>query len=85
MNKTKFTVRVDPEAMKTAKEYARQHGTTVTNLVEEYFRSLSKVEEISHETPILQELAGSLNQNASIEDYQDYLEKKYLDSGQKNG
>ena len=78
MNKTKFTVRVDPQAFRAAKEYASRHGTTVTRLVEEFFRSLEKVEEIPQETPILKELAGSLSQNISREDYRGYLEEKYL-------
>ena len=78
MNKTKFTVRVDTDAFSAAKRYAGQHGTTVTNLVEEFFRSLGKVNEISHETPILNELAGSLSADASMDDYRTYLEGKYL-------
>jgi hypothetical protein len=78
MSKTKFTVRVDADAFEAAKQYAVQHGTTVTNLVEEFFRSLNKVSQMSQETPILDELAGSLRTDASIEDYQTYLEEKYL-------
>ena len=78
MGKTKFTVRVDADAFETAKKYAGQHGTTVTNLVEEFFRSLGKVNEISLETPVLNELAGSLSQETSLKNYQAYLEGKYL-------
>ena len=78
MNKTKFTVRVDAEALNAAKQYARQHSITVTNLVEEFFRSLGKVDEIFYETPILAELAGSLSPDVSIENYRAYLEEKYL-------
>jgi hypothetical protein len=84
MNKTKFTVRVDADAFQTAKQYAGDHGTTVTNLVEEFFRSLGKVREIPLETPILNELAGSLNEHLSLEDYQAYLEKKYLGDARKD-
>ncbi len=78
MGKTKFTVRVDADAFQAAKKYAGQHGTTVTSLVEEFFRSLGRVREISPETPILSELAGSLKQEASLKEYQAYLEEKYL-------
>jgi hypothetical protein len=78
MNKTKFTVRVDADTLSAAKQYAGQHGTTVTNLVEEFFRSLGKVNEISQETPVLNELAGSLIADASIDAYRTYMEKKYL-------
>ena len=78
MNKTKFTVRVEPEALEAAKRYAGEHQTTVTNLVEEYFRSLRKVNEIRQDTPILNELMGSLRPDTSLDDYYTYLEKKYL-------
>jgi len=85
MNKTKFTVRVDADALEAAKQYAGRHGTTVTNLVEEFFRSLGKVGEIPQETPILNELAGSLSADASLEDYRVYLQGKYLGDDGKAG
>jgi hypothetical protein len=78
MGKTKFTVRVEPEALETAKQYAEAHGTTVTSLVQEFFHSLGKIGDIPNETPVLNELAGSLNASASIDDYRAYLEEKYL-------
>ena len=78
MNKTKFTVRVDSDALNAARQYARQHAITVTDLVEEFFRSLGKVNEIASETPILAELAGSLSADVSTENYHTYLEEKYL-------
>ena len=80
MGKIKFTVRVDTESLVAAKEYAEQHGTTVTNLVEEYFRSLKKVNSISEDTPILNALAGSLSADTNLEEYRAYLEEKYLGS-----
>ena len=78
MNKTKFTVRVDADALNAARQYARQHAITATDLVEEFFRSLSKVNEIASETPILAELAGSLSADASIDNYHTHLTEKYL-------
>jgi hypothetical protein len=78
MNKIKFTVRVEPATLETAKQYAGEHRTTITNLVEEYFRSLGKVKEIQPSTPILNELIGTLNADASLDDYHAYLEKKFL-------
>lgn len=85
MNKTKFTVRVNADALEAAKRYAGQHNTTVTSLVEEFFRSLGKVGEIPQETPILNELAGSLSDETSVEDYGVYLRGKYLDDNGKAG
>ncbi|MFO7623363.1 MAG: DUF6364 family protein [Anaerolineales bacterium] len=79
MEKFKFTVRVDAHAFKSAKHYAGQHGTTITRLVEAYFRSLHKINQINTDTPILRELAGSLGQDVSLDDYREYLEGKYID------
>jgi hypothetical protein len=83
MDKTKFTARVDRDAFETAKKYAGNHSTTVTSLVEEFFRSLGKVDKIFQDTPILNELAGSLRIDTPLEDYHTYLEKKYLDDADK--
>lgn len=80
MDKMKFTARVNREAFEVAKQYAGQHRTTVTNLVEEFFRSLGKVDQIPQETPVLNELAGSLRADATLDNYHAYLEKKYLDN-----
>ncbi len=84
MNKTKFTVRVDVKSFEVAKQYARKHGTTITDLVEAYFHSLMKVEQISPETPILNELAGSLSPEVTPEDYHVYLEEKYFGKPRKD-
>ena len=82
MGKKKLTVRVDEQALASARKYAGEHGTTLTSLVQEFLRSLSKVEEISVDTPILEELAGSLSVETSLEDYQHHLEQKYLGRGE---
>jgi hypothetical protein len=80
MDKTKFTVRVDRDAFEAAKQYAGHHSTTVSSLVEEFFRSLGKVDNIFQDTPVLNELAGSLRIDTTLEDYHLYLDKKYLDN-----
>jgi hypothetical protein len=78
MDRTKFTVRVDAQIFRAAKKYAGQHGTTITSLVEAYFRSLDKINQIPTETPILSEMTGSLGIEVSLEDYHAFLEDKYL-------
>jgi hypothetical protein len=40
---------------------------------------LGKVDQIQHETPVLNALAGSLRIDVTLDDYHTYLEKKYLD------
>mgnify|MGYP005813088131 CR=1 FL=1 len=78
MDRIKLTVRVRADALEAAERYAREHGTSVTNLVEALFESLGRADALPQETPILKELAGSLGVDASLEDYRLYLEKKYL-------
>ena len=78
MEKTKFTIRIDPESLERARRYARRHGTTVTRLVNEFFRSLDKELLSQSDTPILDELSGSLSQATLLEDYHKHLESKYL-------
>jgi hypothetical protein len=85
MDKTKFTARVDRLAFEAAKQYAGQHGTSISSLVEEFFRSLERVGQIPQETPVLKELTGSLRADTSLDDYPAYLEGKYLgDTGKKH-
>lgn len=81
MKKTKFTIRIETEALERAKRYARQHGTSVTRLVSEFFRSLDKERIALSDTPILDELTGTLSPETSIEDYHRHLETKYLEQG----
>lgn len=78
MGKTKFTVRVDETALLAAKHYADEHDTTVTSLVEAFFKSLDWVGKIPHGTPVLNELAGSLKESTDLDDYRDHLKEKYL-------
>lgn len=79
MEKTKFTIRIEQEALERARRYARRHGTTVTRLVSEFFRSLDKEMLSQSDTPILDELTGSLSPETSLEDYHKHLESKYLE------
>ncbi len=81
MEKTKFTIRIETEALERAKRYARQHGTSVTRLVSEFFRSLDKERIALSYTPILDELSGTLASETSLEDYHKHLESKYLEKG----
>ena len=77
MADSKITIRVPPELVEGAKRYARQNRTTLTRLVSEYLRRLSIQSDSLPDAPIVQRLAGSLPQNASVEDYHEYLQKKY--------
>jgi hypothetical protein len=77
---TKLTLRLDDQLVKQAKTYAKQSGKSLSQLVADYFlllnaRSSSKPEM----TPSVQRLKGVLKKSqADVQDYQKYLEEKYL-------
>ncbi len=77
MEQTKLTVRLPRDLIEGAKKYAADHDTTVTRLVTEYFRQLSAEEYLLADAPIVRRLSGILAEEATIDDYHQYLEEKY--------
>jgi hypothetical protein len=77
MERTKLTVRVPSEVLEGAKRYARDNRTTLTRLVSEYLRQLTVPNDPLADAPIVRRLSGTLSQDVSVEDYREYLERKY--------
>jgi hypothetical protein len=77
MEKTKLTVRIPRDVLEGAKRYARENRTTLTRLVSEYLRQLTAQNDPLADAPIVQRLSGTLSQAVSVEDYREYLERKY--------
>ena len=77
METTKLTIRISRNVLEGAKQYARKNQTTLTRLVSEYLRRLTDETDPLANAPIVQRLSGTLSQNVSIKDYQQYLEQKY--------
>ncbi len=77
MERTKLTIRVSRDLLNAAKEYARQHNTTLTRLVSTYLQQLSVQTDPLADAPIVRRLSGILPPEASITDYGKYLEEKY--------
>jgi hypothetical protein len=77
MEKTKLTVRIPRDVLEGAKRYARENRTTLTRLVSEYLRQLTAQNDPLANAPIVQRLSGTLSQAVSVEDYREYLERKY--------
>ena len=77
MEKTKLTVRVPRDLLDGAKRYANAHDTTLTRLVSEFLRQLSIQEDPLADAPVVRRLSGTLAPDASIDDYREYLGKKY--------
>lgn len=81
---SKLTLSIEDEIIKKAKEYARRHNKSISQMVESYFRNLTENQKsgaLSKTTPITDSLAGSLK-GIKIDDINaerlEYLEKKYL-------
>jgi hypothetical protein len=75
---TKLTVRVERDLIDSAKRYARRQGITLSQLIEDYLRSLAiQQDEQSINTPILQKLSGILPSSITLDEYHQHLDEKY--------
>jgi len=81
---TKLTLSIESGLVQTAKDYAKKKGYTLSNLVENYFLTLIKIEETEQtnsNAPIANALFGSLNAPDKPdykEELTDFLIRKYL-------
>lgn len=81
--KNKLTLRLEKDLIKEAKEYADEKGTSVSQLVADYFELLksqkSHIKNKKKVSPISSSLSGVLkHSNLSEADYKTHLEEKYL-------
>lgn len=73
MNK-KLTLSVDDKVVERAKVYAKNHNTSISQLVEQYLGEITSTESLVL-TGTVSELAGIISEVK--EDRIDYLDKKY--------
>lgn len=75
MNK-KLTLTIDKDVIKKAKEYAQEEKRSLSSLVENYLKSLIKVEKVPKDemSPELKALAGAFKQPENF-DYKKELTK----------
>lgn len=79
--KNKLTLRLDDALIKRAKKHARKKGTSVSQIVADYFALIEteKAPSAKNLPPITASLSGILkNTDIQEEDYKTYLEAKYL-------
>lgn len=84
---TKLTLRLERDLIERAKRYARARGTSVSQIVANYFQALTAEEEDASEPrdhwkqdlpPITRSLVGlAAGSNLDEEDYRRYLEEKH--------
>ena len=78
--KNKLTLRLEKNLIKRAKAYAKKNGTSVSQLVADYFAAIDEEPaNIQDLPPITTSLLGILKDtNIEEEDYKTHLEEKYL-------
>ena len=59
---TKLTLSIESQVIESAKDYAKKQGRSLSNIVEEYLKSMSKPREASNQGfhPLIEELCGSV-------------------------
>ncbi len=81
MEETKLTIRLPRTLLENAKRYARQHNTTLTQLISEYLYRIPVGEDLLDQAPMVKRLSGSLSPDLTPEDYKSHLEEKYGRAG----
>ena len=78
---TKLTIKLNEQVIEKAKEYAKQRGTSLSKLVENYFNTISNDSMVEEEiTPLVKSLTGYvpyISEKDEKEGYTEYLIEKY--------
>ena len=76
---TKLTLRLEDSLIKQAKNYAKQHEKSLSQVVADYFQILTQQSQKPVISPVTKSLIGILNSNnVDKKDYKKHLEDKYL-------
>ncbi|MGH9368705.1 MAG: DUF6364 family protein [Thermoanaerobaculia bacterium] len=73
---SKLTLSVDGQVAERAKRYAREHGTSVSRMVEQYLELVSAGSRDVEAPPVLRRLRSSLR-GAKPTEYRRHLKEKY--------
>lgn len=79
--KSKLTLRLDDSLIKRAKKHAKQKGTSVSQMVADYFALIDNEKvSINEELPPITASLSGIVKEADIQeqDYKTYLEEKHL-------
>ena len=77
METKKLTVRLPSQDIGFAKEYARQHGISLTELIDRYFTSLQKPL-LGKIHPEVQKITGLISGQVDAKnEYREYIEGKH--------
>ena len=74
---SKLTLSVDDRVISSAKRYARQHGLSISEMVESYLAAVARPGSPARsDAPVLRSIRGSLKK-ANISDYRKHVAAKY--------
>jgi len=77
METTKLTVRLPKDDLEFAKRYAREHGMTVTELIDRYLRALQSVPEVRIH-PAVEQISGLVPSTVDAEEeYREHILGKH--------
>lgn len=77
---TKLTLNLNKTIIESAKDYAKNHKTSLSKLIETYLNSITKKENSTDDvSPLVESLTGVIpGENTNYKkEYQDFLNKKY--------
>lgn len=75
--KRKLTVRVDERWIEAAKEYAREHDTSLSRLISDFLKAIASDHEGFERGPILRRLTGVLPSSVTRDEYREHITKKH--------
>ncbi len=76
---TKLTLRLENALIQQAKNYAKQHDKSLSQVVADYFQILTQQNKNPVIAPVTKSLIGILDaSNVDKNDYKKHLEEKYL-------
>ena len=76
---TKLTLRLEDSLINQAKNYAKNHNKSVSQIVADYFKLLVQEPNNTTTSPITQSLIGIIeHSNLDEKDYKRHLEEKHL-------
>lgn len=76
---TRLNITIDKTVVEEAKQYAREHGRSLSGLIEEYLKSLiSKRKKEIEPGPMVKSLWGSVKPMPEEKDYKDWVKEEIL-------
>ncbi|MGH7503967.1 MAG: DUF6364 family protein [Longimicrobiales bacterium] len=73
----KLTLSIDEQVISRARRYSLRHKVSISQLVTRYLAGLGESDHARSVSKTVKRLRGILPQDASVDEYKEYLEKKH--------